>query len=534
MMFRLKTCVYAALLLTGIYGGGDAFGQCILANPSFEIVGSGGEVFAGWGEFGVVGSSLDATHGRRAATVVGPNTGVWDFSGYYQVLDSAPGDRWAASVLAWHSPANPLTGESSGYVSIEWRDGGGAFISSEVHTTVDAFAPPGQITLLSVESDPAPTGTAYVVFVLGVAQGAADPVPWVHYDQATFENLGPPPPEDREWGDFPGGRTIDFSGRTWRVKGPGYYGPGPNLFCDTASCTWVDAEDRLHMTIQNILGSWYSTEVTLEESLGYGDYIFTTLGRLDTLDPNVVLGMFLWQYGPCYALENLWWNPHNEIDVEISRWGDPGNDVAQFVAQPFDWPGNISRFNIAYSEGELISYAFRWHPDRVDYRSWRGGPQDESPGNLIHSWTYTGPHIPRPERPRVHINLWQFENPPGSNQEVIFDEFTFIPSGGVVDVPVDPVLAPSVPQISFAQPNPFRSGTTIRYTIPHEGKVEIAVFDVSGRLIRNLVNSTMPAGDHQAHWDGRDHSGNRIAAGVYLYRLRYGDVEETRRVVFLK
>ena len=54
---------------------------------------------------------------------------------------------------------------------------------------------------------------------------------------------------------------------------------------------------------------------------------------------------------------------------------------------------------------------------------------------MIHSWTYTGPHIPRPEQPRVHINLWQFDGPPASDQEVIIDAgdaaATF---GGVVDV----------------------------------------------------------------------------------------------------
>jgi hypothetical protein len=371
-----------------------------------------------------------------------------------------------------------------------------------------------------------------VVFAVSQAPGA--PAPTIFYDQVTFEKLGPLPPSEREWNDFPGGRTIGFSGRTWRVKGPGYYGPGPNLFCDAAGCTWVDSEDRLHMTIQNISGSWYSTEVTLEEPLGYGDYVFTTLGRLDTLDPNVVLGLFLWQYGPCYATENLWWGPHNEIDVEFSRWGNPGNDVAQFVAQPYDWPGNTSRFDATFSDGELTSHAFRWHPDRVEFRSWRGGPQDESPGTLIHSWTYTGPHIPRPEYPRVHINLWQVGVPPGTDQEVILDEFTFIPSGGVVDVPESPGPHGLTTHLSVAQPNPFRSSTTVRYTIPRAGKVEVAIYDVAGRLVRSLRSGSVPAGSHEVVWDGRDDAGNQVASGVYLYHFRSGAVVETRRVVFLK
>ena len=40
-----------------------------------------------------------------------------------------------------------------------------------------------------------------------------------------------------------------------------------------------------------------------------------------------------------------WWNPYDEIDIEYSRWGNPGNPGAQFVAQPYDYPGNLSQFS---------------------------------------------------------------------------------------------------------------------------------------------------------------------------------------------
>jgi hypothetical protein len=514
---------------------GNAFGQCMLANPSFEIDGSGGAEFAGWEQFGVVGSSSEATHGSVAAKLTGPNLGGWDVSAYRQRQDTAPGDRWCASVDGWHTATNPLMGESKAILNIEWRDSSDDLISYESHTVADASTPVDEIQSFYVESGPAPSGTVTTHLLLGVLQGPSDPVPDAYFDQVTFDNLGPPTLDEIQWNDFPGGRTIEFSGRTWRVKGPGFYGPGPSFFCSNSNCVWVDANDSLHMTIKYISGEWRSTEVALEEALGYGDYIFTTSGQLDDIDPNVVLGLFIWQYGACYDPAYLWWNPYNEFDIEFSYWGNPSNDIGQFVAQPYDWPGNISRFDWTSGGEELTSHAFNWLPDRIECRSWLGGPDDEAPENMIHSWTYTGPHIPRPEQPRVHINFWQFSGPPAANQEVIIDEFTFVPAfPGTTGVEFAEESSHSVPVLFRAWPNPFNPKTTISYTILEGGDAEIKVFDLLGRCVRTLVSGFVPAGYHEVEWDGCDESGQRLASGVYFYRLSTADVVESRRMVLVK
>ncbi|HAC09518.1 MAG TPA: hypothetical protein DCG14_07675, partial [Phycisphaerales bacterium] len=80
--------------------------------------------------------------------------------------------------------------------------------------------------------------------------------------------------------------------------------------------------------------------------LGYGTYRFKTRGRVDLLDPNTVFGLFIWEYPQCFEGSDEWWNPASEFDIEFSRWGQPGNDFAQFVAQPYWWGGNISRFEM--------------------------------------------------------------------------------------------------------------------------------------------------------------------------------------------
>ena len=53
------------------------YGQSMLANPSFEVTGTGGNIFAGWNQFGIVASDSESYHGNYAARVSGPNDGDW-------------------------------------------------------------------------------------------------------------------------------------------------------------------------------------------------------------------------------------------------------------------------------------------------------------------------------------------------------------------------------------------------------------------------------------------------------------------------
>jgi len=407
------------------------WGECQLANPSFEFSGTSGQTFAGWLDIGSVSaSSVVVTHGQLSAMLSGPDEGDWAMSGVGQFLDTFPGDRWAASVRVGHSSADPLMGAGSGVVLVQWYDVDGILIDEELHLALESSAATDVMHRVDFETGAAPPGTAAVLLVPGKLQSPANDPGAVFYDHVQFRSLTPPTVDDIQWNDFPGRTTINFADRLWRVKGPGIYGPGPNLYANGASHIWIDVDDRVHLTIRKVGSSWYSTEMVLVDALGYGDYIFTTVGRLDTWAPNVVLGLFTWQYPVCWDQANPW-NLHCEFDVEISRWGTPGNDVGQFVAQPAGYPGNIDRFDVGFAgDDQLTSFAFRYLPDRVEARAWYGGPYDESPETLFHTWTYLGPHVPVPEQQRVHINFWQLSGPPadGQDHEVIIDSFLFVPS----------------------------------------------------------------------------------------------------------
>jgi hypothetical protein len=83
-------------------------------------------------------------------------------------------------------------------------------------------------------------------------------------------------------------------------------------------------------------------------------------------------------------------------------------------------------------------------------------------------------------------------------------------------------------------PNPFNPSTTIRYEIAQAGPVTLRVYDVSGGLVRTLVDRVHSAGAFDARWDGRDAHGIAVASGVYFYRMEAGVFTQTRRMVLLK
>jgi hypothetical protein len=84
-------------------------------------------------------------------------------------------------------------------------------------------------------------------------------------------------------------------------------------------------------------------------------------------------------------------------------------------------------------------------------------------------------------------------------------------------------------------PNPFNPATHIRFDVPlGDGAMTLRIYDVSGRLVRTLVNGAQMAGQKTVTWDGRNEAGNAVATGIYLYRLTGPGFERTRKMVLLR
>ncbi len=83
-------------------------------------------------------------------------------------------------------------------------------------------------------------------------------------------------------------------------------------------------------------------------------------------------------------------------------------------------------------------------------------------------------------------------------------------------------------------PNPARGSCLICYALPEPSQVSLKVYDISGRLVRELDRGERPAGVRVIDWDGRNGAGLSVPGGVYLYRLEAGGYTRTRSVVLLR
>lgn len=83
-------------------------------------------------------------------------------------------------------------------------------------------------------------------------------------------------------------------------------------------------------------------------------------------------------------------------------------------------------------------------------------------------------------------------------------------------------------------PNPLRSETQIAFAIPTRARVNLCVYDLTGRRVRTLINDVLPPGRARAVWNGRDERGHACAAGMYFARLSAGGRSASREVILLR
>ena len=83
-------------------------------------------------------------------------------------------------------------------------------------------------------------------------------------------------------------------------------------------------------------------------------------------------------------------------------------------------------------------------------------------------------------------------------------------------------------------PNPFNPITTIQYYLPKRSNVSISIYDMNGRLVKNLIKNTQNAGLRSTQWDATNQKGLNVTAGVYLYKIEAGTFIDTKKIVLLK
>ena len=96
------------------------------------------------------------------------------------------------------------------------------------------------------------------------------------------------------------------------------------------------------------------------------------------------------------------------------------------------------------------------------------------------------------------------------------------------------IPAPVEYNLSDAYPNPFNPSTTFSFSVPVEGNISLNIYDMSGRLIRSLVDGMLDQGYHNMVWNGLDNNGQAVSSGLYIYSLQGDDVSITKKMVMMK
>ena len=95
-------------------------------------------------------------------------------------------------------------------------------------------------------------------------------------------------------------------------------------------------------------------------------------------------------------------------------------------------------------------------------------------------------------------------------------------------------LRPDQFDLSQNYPNPFNPTTEIRFSTPQAAHVSLAVYNVVGQKVKEILDGDMPAGSYAVDWDGTNSDGEPVASGIYFYRMNADKFSETKEMLLLK
>jgi hypothetical protein len=106
-------------------------------------------------------------------------------------------------------------------------------------------------------------------------------------------------------------------------------------------------------------------------------------------------------------------------------------------------------------------------------------------------------------------------------------------------LPKKQIFIPSITVLFQNYPNPFNPETWIPFQLDSQQEVVLRIYDIYGRLVRQLELGKLPAGfylqkDKAAYWDGRNNTGETVVNGIYFYQLSTDDFSQIKRMVIIK
>ena len=146
-------------------------------------------------------------------------------------------------------------------------------------------------------------------------------------------------------------------------------------------------------------------------------------------------------------------------------------------------------------------------------------------GSLSPPWEWQVPAI-NWQTCRIRIDCWDAVQ--NQSTDVSDADFAIQTAVSVDDLPTARVA------LHQNRPNPFNPRTEIRFALPAAQEIGLKVYDLEGRLVRILADGWQEAGEHTLYWHGENNHGERVASGIYFYRLITADRTITRKMALLK
>lgn len=209
----------------------------------------------------------------------------------------------------------------------------------------------------------------------------------------------------------------------------------------------------------------------------------------------------------------------------------PDGEVEDYLISGTRVPVELSMFSAAYLEG-AVELAWMTHSESENLgfhvlRSTDGGSRYERISELIPGAGNS-----------TTVRAYRFADAavqPTAIYHYMLADVSFqgdIVTHGPVTVHVPAALKPTL-RLESPRPNPVQEVASVRYTIPHAGRIRLTLYDLAGRERTVLAQGNSPAGVYAAHVERVDNHGARLSAGSYLLVLTTETGTTSQRVVFV-